>query len=214
VVGFANEAYHQKLDSFGESWERVLSFVVLSVIDEKWKDHLYDLDHLRTSIHYRSYGQKDPLVEYKKEAYEAFVDLLADIRRSIASLLFRAQLETRPQLRAPQVTSMSGPSDVIGSSAASASGPPAAGRRQATPELAPTGVAATAMDTGIMPSSGVRASAPGGVGVAPSTEISGLGPKRALKSTSLGADFDNVGRNDPCPCGSGKKFKKCHGAAG
>jgi preprotein translocase subunit SecA len=205
IVDHAHEAYHQKLDSFGDSWERVLSFVVLSVIDEKWKDHLYDLDHLRTSIHYRSYGQKDPLVEYKKEAYESFVDLMADIRRSVASLLFRAQLETRPALRAPQVTSMSGPSDVIGTGVGG--GPPAAvAQRQAAPALAATGVMATAEDTG--------AQAKASPATASKPEIAGIGPVRAPVSAALSDDFENVGRNDPCPCGSGKKFKKCHGAAG
>jgi preprotein translocase subunit SecA len=204
IVDHAHEAYHQKLDSFGDSWERVLSFVVLSVIDEKWKDHLYDLDHLRTSIHYRSYGQKDPLVEYKKEAYESFVDLMADIRRSVASLLFRAQLETRPVLRAPQVTSMSGPSDVIGTGVGGGQ-PAAAAQRQAAPTLAATGVMATAIDTGAQAAaSPATASAP---------EIAGIGPIRAPVSAALSEEFENVGRNDPCPCGSGKKFKKCHGSA-
>jgi preprotein translocase subunit SecA len=204
IVDHAHEAYHQKLDSFGDSWERVLSFVVLSVIDEKWKDHLYDLDHLRTSIHYRSYGQKDPLVEYKKEAYESFVDLMADIRRSVASLLFRAQLETRPVLRAPQVTSMSGPSDVIATGVGGGQ-PAAAAPRQAAPALAATGVMSTAIDTG------ARAAASPATASAP--EIAGIGPIRAPVSAALSEEFENVGRNDPCPCGSGKKFKKCHGSA-
>jgi preprotein translocase subunit SecA len=218
VVDYAHEAYHQKLDSFGESWERVLSFVVLSVIDEKWKDHLYDLDHLRTSIHYRSYGQKDPLVEYKKEAYEAFVDLMADIRRSIASLLFRAQLETRPQLRAPRVTSMSGPSDVIGGGAGSAAGQPV--QRRPEPAMAATGVSAAAAATGIASAATATDAGPrqgpggGPLGGTEAPEIVGLGSSRAPSPAALGADFENVGRNEPCPCGSGKKFKKCHGAAG
>ena len=66
---------------------------------------------LRESIRYRAYGQRDPLVEYKREAYGAFVDLMGDVRRSIANLVFRAQLETRPVLRAPRVSSLTGPSD-------------------------------------------------------------------------------------------------------
>ena len=208
IVDHAHEAYHQKLDSFGDSWERVLSFVVLSVIDEKWKDHLYDLDHLRTSIHYRSYGQRDPLVEYKKEAYESFVDLMADIRRSVASLLFRAQLEARPVLRAPRVTSMSGPSDVIGTGVGP-NQPAPVSRRQPAPSMAATGVAATAMDTAPKSPTGIGSSS----AAAEAPEIVGLGAGRAPVSAGFDADFEDVGRNDPCPCGSGKKFKKCHGSA-
>jgi preprotein translocase subunit SecA len=113
VLEHAREAYHEKLEHFDEHWERILSFIVLSVIDEKWKDHLYDLDQLRDSIRYRAYGQKDPVVEYKKEAYELFVDFMSDLRRSVANYLFRAQVEPQPEqrLRAPQVTETSGPSE-------------------------------------------------------------------------------------------------------
>ncbi len=209
VVDFAHEAYRQKLASFGDNWERVLSFVVLSVIDDKWKENLYDLDHLRASIHYRSYGQRDPLVEYKKEAYESFVDLMADIRRSVANLLFRAQLETRPVLRAPQVTSMSGPSDVTATGVRAPRQPSAAARR-AAPELAPTGVAATALEDEPEPDAvrtGLGPTATRGGRSVPAAAAPPAGP-------APGAEFENVGRNDPCPCGSGKKFKKCHGAAG
>ena len=120
------------IESFGENWERILSFIVLSVIDEKWKGHLYDLDHLRESIRYRAYGQRDPLVEYKKEAYSAFVDLMQDLRKSLSNLVFRAQVEMRPALRPQQVSSLSGPSELAGTGSGaaalggpiSASGPP------------------------------------------------------------------------------------------
>ncbi|MGB5304243.1 MAG: preprotein translocase subunit SecA, partial [Gemmatimonadota bacterium] len=125
VLDFVHEAYHQKIESFGENWERILSFIVLSVIDEKWKGHLYDLDHLRESIRYRAYGQRDPLVEYKKEAYSAFVDLMQDLRKSLSNLVFRAQVEMRPALRPQQVSSLSGPSELAGtgSGAAALGGP-------------------------------------------------------------------------------------------
>ena len=111
LIGFVNDAYHAKLESFGEAWEQILSFITLSVIDGKWKDHLYDLDLLRDSIRYRAYGQRDPLVEYKREAFEAFVDLMDDMRRTMANRLFRAQLEQPRAMRAQRVTRLSGPSD-------------------------------------------------------------------------------------------------------
>ena len=70
----------------------LLRYIVLSTIDERWKDHLYDLDHLKASIGFRGWGQKDPLIEYKQEAFDMFVDLMTDIQSSIARLLFRARL--------------------------------------------------------------------------------------------------------------------------
>ncbi|MCL7971027.1 MAG: preprotein translocase subunit SecA [marine benthic group bacterium] len=201
VLDFVHDAYHQKLETFGENWERILSFIVLSVIDEKWKGHLYDLDHLRESIRYRAYGQKDPLVEYKKEAYGAFVDLMQDLRKSLSNLVFRAQVEMRPALRQQQVTGMSGPSELAGTgSGAPASGPLAASAsasgapRQAPPEtaeLAATGVAATALK-----------------------EPQGKPTQQVLRPEAPLAGGEEVGRNDPCPCGSGKKYKKCHGRLG
>ncbi|MGH7540978.1 MAG: preprotein translocase subunit SecA, partial [Gemmatimonadota bacterium] len=123
IVEHAHEAFHRKLESFGDLWEQVLRFIVLSVIDEKWKDHLYDLDHLRDTIRYRAYGQRDPLIEYKKEAYEMFVDLLRDLRRSVANRLFRAQLQVQPQvrLRPPRISALSGPTDTAGTSGAGTS---------------------------------------------------------------------------------------------
>jgi len=194
LVDFVREAYHAKLESFGDVWERILSYVTLSVIDEKWKDHLYDLDHLRDSIRYRAYGQRDPLIEYKREAFEAFVDLMGDLRRTLANRLFRAQIEQRPQaMRAQRITRLSGPSDTpptgVGGGETRTAGDGGGQRPAARPEMSPTGIAATAME----------AEPSGAVGTV--TEPGGLG-----------AEFEDVGRNDPCPCGSGKKFKKCHGA--
>ncbi|MFQ5528786.1 MAG: SEC-C metal-binding domain-containing protein, partial [Gemmatimonadota bacterium] len=185
LLEFVHDAYHQKLESFGDAWEQVLSFITLSVIDSKWKDHLYDLDHLRDSIRYRAYGQRDPLIEYKKEAFEAFVDLMDDLRRTLSNRLFRAQLEQPRALRAQRVTRMSGPSE---SPATGVRGPAQAGAAT-RPEASPTGVAAAAQEA-VGPAAGVVAGA----------------------VASREPAYAEVGRNDPCPCGSGKKFKKCHGS--
>ena len=92
VLGAGREAFHRKLEGFGDFAERVMSFVLLTTIDDKWKDHLYDLDHLKASISFRGWGQKDPLVEYKQEAYEMFVGLMADLRKTVAQNFFRAQI--------------------------------------------------------------------------------------------------------------------------
>ncbi|MGH7505652.1 MAG: preprotein translocase subunit SecA, partial [Longimicrobiales bacterium] len=112
VVERAHDAYRRKLETFGEHQERILSFILLSVIDEKWRDHLYDLDHLKASIGFRGWGQKDPLVEYKQEAYTMFVDLMTDIRKTVSSLTFRAQIGVpQPRPAMPRRIMLSGPSD-------------------------------------------------------------------------------------------------------
>jgi len=145
---------------------QILSQVMLTVLDDKWKDHLYDLDLLRNAIHYRSYGQRDPLVEYKQEAYEMFEGLMADIQGTFTERFLKVQVQADQPRRPPP--------------------PP------------PPPVADTA-DALFM-------------GSAPAAT-----PPPALRS-SLGrlpgdrGSVPEVGRNDPCPCGSGKKYKKCHGA--
>ncbi len=96
VLGPPRDHFHRKISDFGEHGERVMSFVMLQTLDDKWKDHLYDLDHLKASIGFRGWGQKDPLVEYKKDAYEMFVDLMTDIRKTVTSLFFRAQMGAAP----------------------------------------------------------------------------------------------------------------------
>jgi preprotein translocase subunit SecA len=108
----AQAGFRRKLESLGEHAEPISSFIMLSVIDDKWKDHLYDLDHLKASIGFRGWGQKDPLVEYKKEAYEMFVDLMTDLRKTVASYFFRAQFgQPQQRQRAPQRLAYSGPSE-------------------------------------------------------------------------------------------------------
>ena len=75
---------------------QVLSQVMLSVLDERWKDHLYDLDQLRNAIQYRAWGQKDPLVEYKREAFEMFEDLMHDIQSTFTERFFKIQVSAEP----------------------------------------------------------------------------------------------------------------------
>jgi len=180
-------AFEAKLDYFKEIESKVgaqnlggqaLSHIMLTVIDEKWKDHLYDLDQLKAAIQYRAWGQKDPLVEYKQEGYDMFVGLMRDVHATFAERWLKLQIEVGP--------------------------PPG--------------------DTG---GPGVRGPRPGPVGrprrptpmVASKPEADGLirGDTPALPTPTPGVPVPNpyagVGRNDPCPCGSGKKFKKCHGAA-
>jgi preprotein translocase subunit SecA len=163
--------------------QQVLSQVMLSVIDEKWKDHLYDLDQLRNAIQYRAYGQKDPLVEYKKEAYEMFEDLMRDIQATFTERYLKVQVSAEPPRPVPPPPPIPTPS------------------RGADELFAGAGRTATGPMGGLPPGGDGR-----GRGPAPRVETS-LG-----RLAPAGGAVPVVGRNDPCPCGSGKKYKKCHGA--
>ncbi|MEP7324773.1 MAG: SEC-C metal-binding domain-containing protein, partial [Gemmatimonadota bacterium] len=152
---------------------QVLSHVMLNVIDEKWKDHLYDLDQLRNAIHFRAYGQKDPLVEYKREAFEMFEDLVKDVQNTFTEQFLKIQIQAEPPRRQappPPPTPTKGSDDLFSSPAA---------KRGAAPLPPPS---------------------------------AGNGSVRTNLGAAGGAPVPVVGRNDPCPCGSGKKYKKCHGA--
>ncbi|HUG05375.1 MAG TPA: preprotein translocase subunit SecA [Candidatus Limnocylindria bacterium] len=218
VIARANDAFRRKLDQFGDHRDRVMSWVMLGVIDEKWRDHLYDLDHLKASIGFRGWGQKDPLIEYKGEAYDLFVGLMKDLRRSIASIVFRAQLavERRPPAPLPRTLTMSGPSDTP--DVAPRAAVPAAENLGPADRLVPGGAGGAAGAA-----AGRAATRGQGVGSAMAAMMSGAqpGPDPRRLSTNRGEaaakqqpvkSGESVGRNDPCPCGSGKKYKKCHGA--
>jgi preprotein translocase subunit SecA len=190
VLERAREAYRGKLEQFGENQERVLAFILLSVIDGKWRDHLYDLDHLKASIQFRGWGQKDPLIEYKKEAYEMFVDLMGDIRRSVGSLTFRAQLGPPAPRPTQGRMTLSGPAAPGGGRVAAASAGLAA---------RPTREDAVVAGLG------------GGTATATRRMTTNRGEAEPATRAPVSVDKE-PGRNDPCPCGSGKKYKKCHGA--
>jgi preprotein translocase subunit SecA len=202
VLGGLKDSFHHKLKSLGDHAEAVTSFVMLSVIDDKWKDHLYDLDHLKASIGFRGWGQKDPLVEYKKEAYEMFVGLMTELRKTLANFFFRAHVgPPQPRQRPAQRMTYSGPTDAPGGGLAERAAQQAGGR--------PASPAAAVDDLGM--------SARAGAGTRPAIPA---GPDPRSLATNRGeADQPKQpitvdkepGRNDPCPCGSGKKYKKCHG---
>jgi preprotein translocase subunit SecA len=239
-------ATHAQLDEVQDetgagNGARLLALVMLNVIDEKWKDHLYDLDQLRAAIHYRSWGQKDPLVEYKGEAYNMFVDLMNDVANTFTERFLKAQL-VFDQPTPPEFGDFGNYGDQ--------GGPPepaprrrynALGILEDIPEdfgegdgrenghhdddAGPTGVRAD--DEVVEATYEESAAAPGAVqDIGPSEPpgshrvakkdpaIVGAGAIKsfATPAAALTGDLSHVGRNDPCPCGSGKKFKKCHGA--
>jgi preprotein translocase subunit SecA len=160
-------------------------------VDTQWKDHLYSLDHLKEGIGLRGYGQRDPLVEYKKESFALFQDMKARIEEDIVRYAFH--------LRA------------VGSSEA-APIPPVTAPRRATP-LTFNHPAAEPIPAfaGAGKSAGASVAAGGSVGTMSPPMPARTGGDDVIKTVRR--DEPKVGRNDPCPCGSGKKFKKCHGAA-
>jgi preprotein translocase subunit SecA len=188
VLQEAEAAFTRKLDylvDFGKTVQatdvdrQVLSQVMLQVLDGKWKDHLYDLDQLRYAIQYRAYGQRDPLLEYKKDAFEMFEDLLEDINTTFTERFFKVQLTA---------------------------GPPGGGQQPPPGRPAPPRDDVDDLMPGATPAltgAAVKSPPPG----LPNTSAGAL-PQGRRES---GDPYAGVGRNDSCPCGSGKKFKKCHG---
>jgi preprotein translocase subunit SecA len=210
AVTAARKAFDEKVTGLNEFSGQLLSLVLLNVLDEKWKDHLYDLDQLRNAIHYRSWGQKDPLIEYKHEAYTMFVDLMNDIYHTFSERFLRAQISFEPR-------PVYGDQDERGDGGR--------GQRAPTKRYNALGVLED-----ILPDEEVNgdgepeevvnigpAETPTKKPVAARAEpiVTGAGRVRSLSAAqnAAPADWENVGRNDPCPCGSGKKFKKCHGVA-
>ncbi|HEX2168296.1 MAG TPA: preprotein translocase subunit SecA [Longimicrobiales bacterium] len=197
VVEAARVGFDRKLESWGEHRERILAWVMLGVIDEKWRDHLYDLDHLKASIGFRGWGQKDPLIEYKQEAYSMFVDLMKDLRKSVSTLSFRAQLAVpQPRPQPPRRLTLTGPSETPDTRPSTALPPPEPQQDDAI----------SAAMTGARRVSPQQPKTPARQQV--TTNRPPEGPAAAAQPAS---SEKTVGRNDPCPCGSGRKYKKCHG---
>jgi preprotein translocase subunit SecA len=188
------QSYQEKEDLIGgELMRRVERDIMLQIVDAQWKDHLYSLDHLKEGIGLRGYGQRDPLVEYKKESYTLFQDMKARIEEEIVRYLFWL----RPVLNedAPPVAPRPAP-------------------RRATPITMNNPAAeqvpafAAARSSAVMSATAEPIpSGPGGGTPQPAR----TGGDDVIKTVRH--EGPRVGRNDPCPCGSGKKYKKCHGAA-
>jgi preprotein translocase subunit SecA len=163
--------YARRQEALGEElFKQLQRIAILRVIDEKWKENLYDMDHLKEGVGLRAYGQQDPLIEYKKEGFRLFQAMLDEVNQEALRLVFRAQ---------PVVEETPAP-------------PP---RR---PTRAPARTAYAHAETTGMAYAQTREERPPSSGVAPA------GKPQPIR-------VEKVGRNDPCPCGSGKKYKRCHG---
>jgi preprotein translocase subunit SecA len=171
----------------GEILRRVERDVMLQIVDTQWKDHLYSLDHLKEGIGLRGYGQRDPLVEYKKESFELFQDMKTRVDEETVKLLWRLRpvLSDEGQMPAPRRAPVRQRSPLI------LSGP----AEEPVSAFAGATRSAVATPVGAPPA----ARQPARVG----------GDDAVVKTVRR--DEPKIGRNDPCPCGSGKKYKKCHG---
>jgi len=168
--------------------------IILDVVDTQWKDHLLSLDHLKEGIGLRGYGQKDPLVEFKKEAFILFEDMMARIDNETIRYLYHVQIqqgEAPPPQAAP--TRQEAPRQQISSAATAVAS--AAARVEEAPQRLPDFARALERKQERQQKDLQYQTGPA--------------QAEAPKPVRAGA---KVGRNDPCPCGSGKKYKKCHGA--
>jgi preprotein translocase subunit SecA len=166
----ALERYEERRQQLGdELFGNLLKAALLHTLDAKWRDHLYALDLVREGINLRAYGQKDPLIEYKQEAFKMFDEMMTDYRREAMTFLFRAELRTDRPERERREGEPARPSRPL---------------RAYKPTVENSGQSA-------------------GAGEGEPAHPKPAAPKRRAEA--------KVGRNDPCPCGSGKKYKKCCG---
>ena len=188
VDEFVDTCFAEKAERIGQEPMHALSAqVMLRVIDTRWMAYLQEMDYLKTGIGLRGFGQRDPLVEYKSEAYAAFTELVNTMYEDFLRTILRLEVVVRPN--APQAPAEEEPDELRG---ARYSGPSEADGAQG-------GARAVA--------SGVRAPA----GPAPQGANPGASKPRTYRKADDPDPYVGVGRNDPCPCGSGKKFKNCHG---
>ena len=261
VITDAQAAYERREEEFGSEVMRELERrVVLSVLDRKWREHLYEMDYLREGVGLRAYGQRDPLVEYQREGYDMFGAMMEGIKEESVGNLFNLQVQVQEnpivEEAAPDAEASLGALEAPGVAAA-VDAPEAAGpaSRAGTPVPGVPGSQPAGAQARGSTSAGVQQDRraqqnrraqqgqraqqdrrrqqdqrgqqePAGQSAA---LPAGLGPRRAQRleysapsvdggahvETSRGPaardDYARVGRNDPCPCGSGRKFKRCHG---
>ncbi len=200
IVEDALGRYNAREESLGqELMEALERFLLLQTIDERWREHLFDMDYLREGIHLRGFAQIDPLVAYKNEAFTLFGDLMNSVWSDYARMIFNVQVNVE--------------------------GANGGGNAGAAP-IAPFSAAGSSTRAGRVSYSGGH-SATGSGALAAAAAAAGLGTGAAqgafgedgqelealpVVEQRVLDDEHQVGRNDPCWCGSGKKFKKCHGA--
>jgi len=195
TVEAAKHRYAEKEKQFSPDLLRWLERrIILDVVDTQWKDHLLSLDHLKEGIGLRGYGQKDPLVEFKKEAFVLFEDMMTRIDNETVRYLFHVQIQ---QGEAPPPQAQPRPEPQRMQASAQAAVASAAARAEEAPAQRLPDFARALERRQERQQKDLQYQ-------------TGAAQAEAPKPVRAGA---KVGRNDPCPCGSGKKYKKCHGAS-
>jgi preprotein translocase subunit SecA len=188
--------YEEKENQFGADLMRWLERrIILDVVDSQWKDHLLSLDHLKEGIGLRGYAQKDPIVEFKKEAFVLFEDMMARIDNETIRYLYHIQIQQGEQQPAQAVQQRPEPTRLQQQSSAQTAVASAAARAsEPAPQRLPD--VARQLD---------RKQQRQQKDLQYQTGAAQAEPPKPVRAAA------KVGRNDPCPCGSGKKYKKCHG---
>jgi len=196
-------AYKAKLEKIGpENQARLESWVYLQVIDKSWKNHLQAMDSLKDSVSLRGYAQRDPLQEYKKEGFRHFETMMHRIEEETATALISVEIPKEsviePQLSEPDESKMQMRHP----------------QAQSAISGAPMQNGSSAMRSGAMNLPNSREPKDSGMIYHGSRQQQSQPQEKVPLPQTFKREADKVGRNDPCPCGSGKKYKKCHGLAG
>lgn len=180
------DVYNERVEEIGDPFTDIAAQVMLRFIDTRWMAHLQEMDYLKASIGLRAYGQRDPLTEYRDEAHKAFANLTASIYEDFLRFLLRAPIVVQQAPVEEEKTPLDG------------------NVTYSNPEETLTESTTSAER--------IRAANVQAQGVPQTPQPMPEKPKPHTIQKDKDDPYANVGRNDPCPCGSGKKFKKCHGA--
>ena len=206
----AHTAYDQREEELGPEVLRELERrVLLSVVDRKWREHLYEMDYLQEGIGLRAYAQRDPLVEYKREGFDLFASMMEGIKEESVGFLFHIEIEVE-EPAVDEADDSAGESTTIASAAeeiVNAASVPELHAKGLEPPPRPTNLLYTAPSVDGDPTAGAVRS-DGTQPVGPRSALA-AGERQVAPGQSVGRE---PSRNAPCPCGSGKKYKRCHGA--
>lgn len=186
LIELITQRYNQRVEEIGPLFSDIASQVMLRFLDTSWMAHLQEMDYLKASIGLRAYGQRDPLTEYREEAHRAFAALTDSIYEGFLRFLLRAPLMVQEASVEEEKTPLDGKVTY------------------SNPE--------EALTESTTSSQRVRQAQTQAQGVPQTPQPAPEQPKPHTIQKDKDDPYANVGRNDPCPCGSGKKFKKCHGA--
>jgi preprotein translocase subunit SecA len=186
----AGALYEQREEELGSELMRALErYLLLQIIDQRWREHLYDMDYLREGIHLRGFAQIDPLVAYKNEAYALFQDLMNTIWSDFARMIFHVEVEVEGENGDGAIPSR-----------------PAGGTSTAGGNVSYSGGVSRPNDFAMAAASAAAGAAGADAAADEELEAAPVVQQRVVD------EHQQLGRNDPCWCGSGKKFKRCHGA--